>query len=269
MPRYRFLLSSGNMKILVAEQRETVRMLHPLLTNHAIEVAEDGLAARELLNAFQYDLLLLDAALPQIDGVSLCRQIRAQGIQTPILLLTESTSGYEKAIGLDAGADDEVVKPFDPVELMARIRALLRRSNWDGQPILSWGHLRLDPKSREVTYRSMPMILTPKEYALLELFLRHHRRVLSCGMILEHLWAYPETPGEEAVRTHIKGLRQKLKKVGAPGDLIETVYGIGYRLKLENSQCETSNLNRQFQMELNEKRRSPTSIHLWQEEACS
>jgi DNA-binding response OmpR family regulator len=259
------------MKILVAEQKETVRMLRPLLTsqNYAIEVAEGGLAVRELLNAFNYDLLLLDAALPQIDGVSLCRQIRAQGIQTPILLLTESISGHEKAIGLDAGADDEVVKPFDPVELMARVRALLRRSNWDGQPVLAWGNLQLDPKSCEVTYRSTQMILTPKEYALLELFLRHHRRVFSCGMILEHLWAYQETPGEEAVRTHIKGLRQKLKKAGAPSDLIETVYGIGYRLKIENSQRETLNLNRQLQMELHERRRSPTSLPLWQEEACS
>jgi DNA-binding response OmpR family regulator len=260
------------MKILLAEQEDMTRLLRPLLTsqNYAVEVASSSQTAWELINAFDYDLLLLDTTLPQIDGVSLCRQVRAIGIQTPILLLTAAISGHEKAIGLDAGADDEVVKPFDREELMARVRALLRRASWDVQPVLTWGNLRLDPRSCEVTYRGAPIILTPKEYALLELFLRNHRRVFSCGMILEHLWAYQEAPGEEAVRTHIKGLRQKLKKAGAPSDLVETVYGIGYRLKLESSHRELLNLNPPLQIELNERRRSQAAIRLWQDEAeCS
>ncbi len=153
----------------------------------------------------------------------------------PILLLTRRDSSHDKAIGLDAGADDYVVKPFEQEELVARIRALLRRGSKASQPVLEWSDLRLDPSSCEVTYLSKPLTLTPKEYGLLELLLRNSRRVFSCDMILEHLWTYQDTPGEEAVRTHIKGLRHKLKAAGA-ADLIETVYGIGYRLKpLENA----------------------------------
>jgi DNA-binding response OmpR family regulator/HPt (histidine-containing phosphotransfer) domain-containing protein len=222
------------MRILVVEDDELiVEALTVILTsqNYTIEVATDGEAGLSLIESFEYDLILLDVMLPKLDGVALCRQVRAKGLLTPILLLTGRDSGHDKAIGLDAGADDYVVKPFDEEELVARIRALLRRGSATTQPILEWGDLRLDPLSCEVTYANQPLNLTPKEYSMLELFLRNSRRVFSCGMILEHLWSYPETPGEEAVRTHIKGLRQKLKAAGASGDWIETVYGIGYRLK--------------------------------------
>jgi DNA-binding response OmpR family regulator len=222
------------MKILVIEDDECIaHALSAILTrqNYAVEVATHGQAGWELVQAFDYDLVMLDVVLPKLDGISLCRQIRAKGLQMPILLLTGQDSGHDKAIGLDAGADDYVVKPFDAEELVARVRALLRRGGSSSQPILEWGDLRLDPRNHDVTYRSQLLALTPKEYALLELFLRNRRRVFSCGMILEHLWAYEEMPGEEAVRTHIKGLRQKLKVAGLPGDAIETVYGIGYRLK--------------------------------------
>ncbi len=228
------LWNQGFMRILIVEDDElTARALVPILThqNHVVEIAVNGETAWDLIKTFNYDLMLLDVAAPDVDGVSLCRRIRARGLHTPILLLTDHDSCHEKAIGLDAGADDYVVKPFDEEELVARVRALLRRGTISSQPVLEWGLLQLDPSSCEVTYNDQPLLLTPKEYALLELFLRNSRRVFSCGVILEHLWAYEETPGEEAVRTHIKGLRQKLKAAGAPGDLIETVYGIGYRLK--------------------------------------
>jgi DNA-binding response OmpR family regulator len=222
------------MKILVIEDDELIA--HALLSiltsqNYAVEIATNGQSGWELVEAFDYDLVMLDVMLPKLDGISLCRQMRGKGLQMPILLLTGRDSGHDKAIGLDAGADDYVVKPFDEEELVARVRALLRRGGTISQPILEWGGLRLDPGSCEVTYRTQLLSLTPKEYALLELFLRNKRRVFSCGMILEHLWAYEEMPGEEAVRTHIKGLRQKLRAVGLPGDVVETVYGIGYRLK--------------------------------------
>jgi DNA-binding response OmpR family regulator len=180
--------------------------------------------------------------LPKLDGISLCQHIRSHGYTMPILLLTSRDSNHDRAVGLDAGADDYVVKPFDPEELSARIRALLRRGNDSNLPILTWEHLTLDPRNCEVKYDRQILTLTPKEYALLELFLRHNRRVFSCGSILEHLWTYEDTPSEEAVRTHIKGLRQKLKAVGAPPNLIETVYGIGYRLKpLTHSSTPTTN----------------------------
>ncbi|MCF4965973.1 response regulator [Nostoc sp. CMAA1605] len=221
------------MKILIVEDDElNASALSVVLANqnYVVELATDGNSAWDLVETYDYDLILLDVILPKLDGISLCRQIRASGRQMPILLLTGCDSGHEKAIGLDAGADDYVVKPFDQEELVARIRALLRRGGTVSQPILECGNLRLDPSSCEVTYRQELLSLTPKEYALLELFLRNHRRVFSCSMILEHLWSYEDTPSEEAVRTHIKGLRMKLRNAGVPGDLIETVYGIGYRL---------------------------------------
>ncbi|MEH2205619.1 MAG: response regulator [Nostoc sp.] len=223
------------MKILVVEDDElSAYSLTTVLTNqnYAVEVATDGDTAWNFIQTYDYDLILLDVVLPKLDGISLCRQIRSSGLQMPILLLTGCDSSHEKAIGLDAGADDYVVKPFDAEELIARVRALLRRKGVTSQPVLEYGGLRLDPSSCEATYAGNLLPLTPKEYALLELFLRNTRRVFSCGMILEHLWCYEDTPQEEAVRTHIKGLRHKLKAVGAPNDLVETVYGIGYRLKL-------------------------------------
>ncbi|NDJ16114.1 response regulator [Myxacorys almedinensis] len=222
------------MRILVVEDDQLiVEALTIILVrqNYAIEVATDGQTAWSLIERFEYDLLLLDVTLPNLDGMTLCRQVRAKGLTTPILLLTGRDSGHDKAIGLDAGADDYVVKPFDHEELVARIRALLRRGGALSQPILEWGALQFDPSSCDVRYANQPLNLTPKEYGMLELFLRNSRRVFSCDMILEHLWSYDEMPGAEAVRTHIKGLRQKLKAAGANADLIETVYGIGYRLK--------------------------------------
>lgn len=222
------------MRILLVEDDE---LLTETLTvalsqqNYVVDTVRDGQSGWELVEAYAYDLVVTDVMLPKLDGFSLCRQIRNHGYQMPILLLTALDSGTDKTTGLDAGADDYVVKPFDLAELIARVRALLRRGSATSSPILAWNELHLDPTTCEVTYRDQLLSLTPKEYALLELFLRNGRRVFSCGAILEHLWSFEDTPGEEAVRTHIKGLRQKLKAAGAPSDLVETVYGIGYRLK--------------------------------------
>ena len=222
------------MRILVVEDDKlTAEALKALFIqqNYAVEIASNGRSAIELVESFEYDFILADVMLPEMDGISLCRQVRSQGHKIPILLLTGRDNAHDKAVGLDAGADDFVVKPYDPEELAARVRALLRRGEATDLPILTWENLNLDPQACEVSYNGTLLQLTPKEYALLELLMRNHRRVFSCGMILEHLWTYEETPGEEAVRTHIKGLRQKLKVAGAPADVIETVYGIGYRLK--------------------------------------
>lgn len=232
------------MKILIVEDDTlTVEALMATLSsqNYAVEVASDGQAAWELIEAFTYDLILLDVTLPKLNGIELCQRLRSHNHQMPILLLTARNSSHDKAIGLDAGADDYVVKPFDPGELTARIRALLRRNQSTTQSVLQWGALRFDPGSCEVTYGTQLLPLTAKEYAIMELLLRNNRRVFSCGAILENLWTFEEIPGDEAVRTHIKGLRQKLKAVGAPADLIETVYGLGYRLKsLETEKSENN-----------------------------
>ncbi|WP_299406929.1 response regulator [Acaryochloris sp. IP29b_bin.148] len=222
------------MKILVVEDDQpTADALITLLTqcSYAVETATDGESAADMVEAFEYDLLMLDVILPKLDGITLCRQLRNQGYTMPILLLTGQGNSHDKAVGLDAGADDYVVKPFDLEELEARIRALLRRGRLYTTPILEWADIQLDPSSTQVSYQQQPLALTPKEYALLELLLRNPRRVFSCGMLLEHLWTYADMPGEEAVRTHIKGLRHKLRDAKAPPDVIETVYGIGYRLK--------------------------------------
>ncbi len=147
------------------------------------------------------------------------------------LPLPRCTTVTDKIRGLDAGADDYVVKPVDLGELFARIRALLRRGNSSSAPILEWESLRLDPSTYEVSYDRNPLHLTPKEYGLLEVLLRNGRRVLSRSVIIEHVWSLEAPPEEYTVKVHIRSLRQKLKAAGAPEDLIETVHGMGYRLK--------------------------------------
>lgn len=200
--------------------------------HYVVDIAADGQDGWDLAEVCSYDLILLDVMLPKLDGISLCRQLRQEGYQMPILLLTAKDTRTDKVMGLDAGADDYVVKPFDFQELAARIRALLRRGNSSLPPILEWGNLHLDPSSCEVTYASQALHLTPKEFSVLELFLRNNQRVFSRSAIIDHLWGADEDPPEEnTIKSHIKSLRQKLKAAGANYDLIETVYGIGYRLK--------------------------------------
>jgi len=222
------------MKILLVEDDEaTVDLLTSVLTSdrHTVNIATDGQMGLMLAETYAYDLILLDVLVPKLDGISLCRQLRAEGLQMPILLLTAKDSQTDKVIGLNAGADDYVVKPFDLEELKARIRALLRRSSAPMSTILTWEHLRLDPDANEVTYKHVPIALTPKEFSILELFLRHPHRVFSRSAIIDRLWSLEESPAESAVTTHIKDLRQKLKAGGMATDLIETVYGLGYRLR--------------------------------------
>ncbi|MGI0486738.1 response regulator transcription factor [Pantanalinema rosaneae CENA516] len=227
------------MRVLVVEDDGRIAdMLTEALTNrqYDVDVAEDGETAWNLVNTIEYDLIVLDLTLPKVDGIKLCQQLRARGMGArnatiPVMMLTARDTIADKIIGLDAGADDYMVKPFDIEELMARLRALLRRGNPTANPTLVWGELRLNPSTYEATYQEMPLSLTPKEFALLELLISSGRRVMSRPIIIEKLWLPEETPTEEAVKTHIRTLRQKLKLAHAPDDLIETVHGMGYRLK--------------------------------------
>jgi diguanylate cyclase (GGDEF)-like protein len=236
------------MKILVVEDDEAIAGLLTLTLsnqNYVVEVTNDGEAAWELIVVYDYDLLLIDITLPHLDGISLCQRIRAHDYQMQIMLITGRNSNHDQAIGLDAGADAYMVKPFDLEVLLARIRALLRRRGRVLEFVLEWGSLRLDPATHEVTYGGQLLALSPKEFAILEFFVQNGSRVFTYNVILDQLWAYEETPSEDAVRTHIKGLRQKLRRVGAPTDLIETVYGLGYRLKPLESLTDLIDPNRQ------------------------
>lgn len=221
------------MRILLIDDDETLtQAIAAVLApqQHLIDIAADGQAGWELATLVTYDLLLLDVMLPKLDGISLCRQLRQRQNQVPILMMTARDTSTDKVMGLDAGADDYLVKPFDLDELAARVRALLRRGGNTAQPAIAWAGLCLDPKSGSVTYCDRPLQLSPKEYALLELLLRNPQRLFSRSAILDHLWSFDEPPGEDTVKAHVKGLRHKLKAAGANADLIETVYGRGYRL---------------------------------------
>ncbi|MEM9002360.1 MAG: response regulator [Cyanobacteria bacterium P01_F01_bin.86] len=219
------------MRILLIEDDEILAdrlvesLTHQQYVVDAIANGQDGL---EYALSATYDLIISDVGLPGIDGISLCSRLRAASCATPILLMTAKDVPDERIRGLDAGADDHLTKPLNLEELHARVRALFRRGEVTPEIILQAGPLRLDPVSCKVTYADIPLKLTPKEYSLLELFLRSPNRVFSRSHIIEHLWSFDDPPLEDSVKAHIKGLRRKLKQAGA-NDWIENVYGIGYR----------------------------------------
>ncbi|HEY9768592.1 MAG TPA: response regulator [Coleofasciculaceae cyanobacterium] len=235
------------MKILVVEDDNYIAQFMATTLakqqHYLVDIASDGQNGWELATAFNYDLILLDVMLPEIDGISLCQKLRREGYHTPILMITAKDTRTDKVKGLDAGADDYLVKPFDFQELLARIRALLRRANTPLPTVLEWGLLRLDPSSCKVTYDDRVLHVTAKEYSLLELFLRNGQRVFSRSAIVDLLWNLEDPPQENTIKSYIKSLRQKLKAAGAPSDLIETVYGLGYRLKLLEKEPAEPDLN--------------------------
>ncbi len=222
------------MRILLVDDDQTlVELLTKTLAqqSYAIDVAIDGEQGWIYGSTYPYDLIILDWSLPKLDGIELCQRFRAHDYDTPIILLTSRSGSQNKIIGLDAGADDYICKPFDVEELAARIRALLRRLNYDFLPTLRWGDLELNPCNSEVMYQGQSLSLTAKEYRLLELFLRHSREVLSVEDIIDHLWSSTEYPAIATVRSHLRRLRHKLKQAGFPNDLIITLKGQGYCLK--------------------------------------
>lgn len=222
------------MKILLVDDDESLgviltKSLAPY--RYVVDTVKDGEMGWTYGSTFEYDLIVLDIMLPKLEGISLCQRFRAEGYTTPILLLTAQDNTTAKVSGLDAGADDYVVKPFDIAELSARIRALLRRSIANPSPLLSWGELLLNPSTCDVTYSGHPLVLTTKEYELLEIFLRNSQHVFSADEILDRLWSSEEFPSEATVRSHIRRVRQKLVLAGAPADFVATVHGRGYYLK--------------------------------------
>lgn len=201
------------------------------IQRYAVDIVSDGEAAWVQVNTLEYDLILLDMMLPKLDGIHLCKRLRSQGYQMPVLMITARDTSTDKVIGLDAGADDYMVKPLDIPELLARIRALLRRGQTVSPPILEWGQLRLDPGTYEICYGDQTLRLTPKEYGLLELLICNGQQITSRNLMIDHVWSLENPPKEDTIKVHIKSLRYKLRAVGAPEDLIETIHGLGYRLK--------------------------------------
>jgi DNA-binding response OmpR family regulator len=221
------------MRILVVEDDVQLAdvLTDALSAHYTVDTAQDGEIASDWVSTLTYDLIVMDVTLPKLDGLSLCRRLRDRGLSLPILMLTARDTIGDKITGLDAGADDYMVKPFDLQELMARVRALIRRGSHGSTLGLSWGALTMDSTTYEVTYDQTALYLTPKEYALLELLVNNGRRVMSRAGIIDRIWTLQDPPTEEAVKSHIKALRQKLKIAGANDDFIETVHGLGYRMK--------------------------------------
>ena len=196
---------------------------------YAIDTAADGGEALWLAQENPYDAVVLDVMLPDVDGFEVCRRLRASGRWAPVLMLTARDSVPDRVEGLDAGADDYLTKPFSLDELFARVRALLRRGRSERPPVLVVGDLLLDPATRRVARGDRDIDLTPKEFGLLELFLRHPDEVLSRTRILEHVWDFAYDGDSNVVDVYVRYLREKVDRPFGR-ESIETVRGAGYRL---------------------------------------
>ncbi len=222
------------MRILVVDDEPAVRSALDRalrLERYDVEVAADGRAALDALAERRPDAVVLDVAMPGVDGLEVTRRLRAAGERVPVLLLTARDAVDDRVAGLDAGADDYLVKPFALRELHARLRALLRRAGpgLDGGA-LRFADLALDPSTREVHRGARPIELTRTEFLLLELFLAHPRQVLGRAQIFDHLWGYDPGPTSNALAVYVGYLRRKTEEGGEPR-LLHTVRGVGYVLR--------------------------------------
>jgi two-component system response regulator MprA len=222
-------------RILVVDDDRAVReALRRALTlaGYETQLAEDGERALDALAQAEPDAVVLDVGMPGIDGLEVCRRVRRMGSRVPILILTARDAVADRIDGLDVGADDYMVKPFDVGELKARLRALLRRANpqADDLDAPSFAELRLDPNRHGAEVGERFVELTRMEYQLLELLLLNPRRVLSHSLIYERVWGYDFGPTSNALRVYIGYLRRKLEDAGAR-ELIHTVRGVGYALR--------------------------------------
>jgi DNA-binding response OmpR family regulator len=207
---------------------------------YAIDVALDGVQGWELAEVNEYDLLILDLNLPEMDGLEVCRRLRASRPSLLILMLTARDRPDERVRGLDSGADDYLVKPFHFAELLARVRALLRRDMRVRTLLLQFADLKLDPTSRVAWQGNRRLELTSKEFGILEYLLRHLGEIVSQEAMLEHVWDMRTNPLTNTVRVHVNSLRRKLGDLAETPRYIETVVGQGYRLGKPSHAEETS-----------------------------
>jgi two-component system, OmpR family, response regulator MprA len=223
------------MRILVVDDEPAVREAVERalrLEGHDVALAADGGEALDSLGARPPDAVVLDVLMPRVDGLELCRRMRERGDRTPVLMLTARDAVSDRVAGLDAGADDYLIKPFALEELLARVRALLRRASPDAdrRRPLRYADLALDPVSHEVSRADRAIELTRTEFLLLELFLRHPRQVLTRSVIFENVWGYDFGPSSNSLEVYMGYLRRKTEADGEPR-LLHTVRGVGYVLR--------------------------------------
>jgi two-component system response regulator MprA len=220
-------------RILIIEDDEGIlRVVRRTLTyeGYQVETALDGEKGLELSRDWRPDLIILDLMLPGMDGLEVTQRMRTAEGNTPILMLTAKDTVNDRVLGLDAGADDYMTKPFELEELLARVRALLRRTQLERAPVLTFNDLTLDTSTRLATRQGRPISLTAKEYDLLELFMRHPRQVMTREMIFDRVWGYDFGGESNVLDVYIRYLRQKLENEGETR-LIHTVRGVGYVLR--------------------------------------
>lgn len=229
--------------ILVAEDQADIRellVMHLRSANYVVQAVADGLAALQSQNELASDLLILDLMMPGMDGLEVCKALRARGRTTPILMLTAKSTELDRVLGLELGADDYLTKPFSLAELLARVKALLRRSDLQraalsgaqAQPLLIRnGDLEIAPAKRSVRHRGVALECTAREFELLLHFAQHPGHVFSRGQLLDAVWGYTHDGYEHTVTTHINRLRAKLEADPMRPELILTVRGAGYKMR--------------------------------------
>jgi two-component system, OmpR family, response regulator MprA len=222
------------MHLLVVEDDTAVREALAVvlgLDGFDVSTAADGRAGIRALADERPDAVILDVLMPGLDGLEVCKRMRATGDRTPVLMLTARAEVSERVAGLEAGADDYLVKPFAREELIARLRALLRRTGWEGdQEILRFDDLVLDPRAHQATRGSRELELTRTEFLLLELLMNHPRQVLTRATIFDRVWGYDFGPASNSLEVYIGYLRRKTEAAGEPR-LLHTVRGVGYVLR--------------------------------------
>jgi len=222
--------------LLIEDEPKTVQSLKQGLEEnlYTVDVAYDGLMGKQLATRTAYQLIITDIIIPGINGLELCKFLRSEGIQTPILMLTALSTTDDKLVGFEAGADDYLAKPFDFKEFLARVKALIKRSNQTmiEAQVLKFADLELDLTSKIVTRSGQKINLTAKEFQLMEYFLRNQEKVISKAEIAENIWEVEDEGSSNLIEVYVNYLRKKVDK-GFPSKLIHTQFGMGYILRQE------------------------------------
>jgi len=219
-------------RILIVEDEPTIALglkNDLLLEGYAVEVARDGETASERARPEQFDLILLDRMLPRKDGFAVCRELRQSGVRTPIIMLTARAQEAEKVLGLELGADDYVTKPFSPLELRARVKAMLRRASGEAPEVYRFGDVEVDLTRAEVRRAGQIVETTPLEFKLLAAFIRRRGRVLTREQLLDEVWGRASCPTDRVIDNHIMNLRRKIEARPNDPRYLVSVRGLGYR----------------------------------------